>query len=616
MIVGAYKYPVLESNMKVTQESTLHNKRRMERNSLFLIASHGKETYNKECRHTIEFCDPYAKLPLCLEELVGETLTESGGRRFGPANRDLKRHEEEANFAKVLKHMRSESFIAEQQHLQGQDYLSAKLKLILIAIGDPRAEYDIGRVLGVGMSGLVQVARHKTTKVEYAMKTVNFNRAKGYLKINELKNELEIMITLNHPNIVRVFEIYESPERDQLYVIMELCEGGDLQERLDRVGRFSEREAAVLLRKMICAVRHCHQSGICHRNLCLRHWCFESAGDGAELKLIDFGQSRHFYRGEVMHLPVGSPLTVAPEVLAGEYTCSCDLWSLGVTTFTLLAGHHPFTGNGDFEILEKVKKGQWKWPKELLITAEASDFVSRLLSHRPERRMTTDEALSHSWLTTHAGKPSWNTSTSTSVPDALSMDGCACNNRGSFVSPPPSPLIVESIKQYERAGLLKRLVLHMVSLSMGAKTKALLRSEFEKLDTEGNGFISSTAFSNAVKASGLTQDRDELEELVAGLEGEGGCLRYNDFLAAGSVCVDSGEILDDAVLRAVFEKFDKRHDGNIACEDLGEFLGCELTPAETKRMMSEAGLEAESFLSYDSFVKVVREQVGALSSIE
>ncbi len=610
MIVGAYHAPP-ESNMTVTEETVRHNERRMERDCLFSIAGHDKQTYRERQRpRRREYCDPYAKLPPCLEELVGETLTESGGRKFSLEHRDLKRHEEEANIPLVLKQKRSNSLYARQHQKQGV----AMLKLILIAIGDPRAEYDIGRVLGVGMSGRVQAVRHKATKVEYAMKTVHLNRAKRHMKIDELKNELEIMITLNHPNIVRLFEIYESPERDMLYVIMELCEGGDLRERLNYVGHFFESEAAVLLRKMISAVRHCHEFGICCRDLCLRHWCFESAGDGAELKLIDFGQSRHFNSGEVMHLPVGTPLTVAPEVLAGEYTCLCDVWSIGVMSFTLLVGHHPFTGKGDFEILENVKKGQWQWPKHLFFTHEALDFVSRLLRREPEDRMTTSEALSHNWLTNHTGNPSWNMYGSTCKRINSSEVECACNsNHHSLVSPPPSPLVMESIKQYKRAGLLKRLVLHMVSLSMGAKTKALLRSEFEKLDTEGNGFISSSSFRDAVKASRLVQDRDELEKLEEGLGGEGSCLRYNDFLAAGSVCVDSKEILDDAVLRAVFAKFDKGHDGNIACEDLGEFLGRELTPAEVKGMMLEAGLEPKSFLSYDSFVNIVREQVGALS---
>ncbi len=513
MIVGAYQHPVSKSNVNVTEKASQRIERRMERNSLFLIAGHDKQTYRERHRHPHEYCNPYAKLPPCLEELVGETLTESGGRQFSPMQRYLKLHEEEANFAMILK--RSSSVRARQLQRQG----SFMTKLVLIAIGDPRADYDIGRVLGVGMSGVVQAVRHKTTKVEYAMKTVQLNRAKGYMKIDQLKNELEIMIALDHPNVVRIFEIYESPERDQLYVIMELCEGGDLQGRLAHVGRFLEKEAAVLLRKMISAVRHCHENGICHRDLRLHHWCFDSAGDGAELKLIDFGQSRHFNRGEVMHLPVGSPLTVAPEVLAGEYTSSCDVWSLGVMAFTLLSGHHPFTGRGDFQILENVKKGTWQWPKDLFITDEARDFVSRLLSLVPEERMTTREALSHSWLTTHAGNPLLR-SASKQGSDRSKVGYVASG--GGRGSPPPSPLVVESIKQYERAGLLKRLVFHMISLSMGGKKKALLRSEFEKLDTEGNGFISSSAFIDAVKALGLIHDRNELEKLVEVLEGEGG----------------------------------------------------------------------------------------------
>ncbi len=615
MIVGAYH--ASPDSRTVTDDTVRSNYRRMERNSLFSIAGHNssKQTYRRRRRHRqLDYCNTYSKLPPCLEELVVETLTESGGRKFSIEHPDLKLHEEEANIPLLLKRKRFSSCLYSQQH-QKLDMLI----LILTAIGDPRAEYDIGRVLGVGITGLVQAARHKATKVEYAMKTVHLNRAKVYMKIEELKNELETLITLNHPNIVRLFEIYESPDRDRLYIIMELCEGGDLLERLHHVGRFVESEAAVLLRKMIRAVRHCHELGICCRDLCLRHWCFESAGAGAELKLIRFGQSRHFNSGEVMHLPVGTPLTVAPEVLAGEYTCMCDMWSIGVMSFTLLVGHHPFNGRDDFEILEDVKKGEWNWPKKLCITREARDFVSRLLSRVPEDRMTTSEALSHIWLVTHAGNLSRrNTDVSSTTGkwgnnSSEAQEGCG-SAHGLYILPPsPSSLVVQSIKQYERAGLLKRLVLHMVSLSMGAKTKALLRSEFEKLDTEGNGFISPYAFRDAVKASGLMQDSDELEKLVEGLGSESGCLRYNDFLAAGSVCGGSNEILDDDVLHAVFAKFDKRQDGMIACEDLGEFLGLDLTPAEVTGMMSEAGLGSKTFLSYNSFVDIVREQVGAVS---
>lgn len=192
---------------------------------------------------------------------------------------------------------------------------------IEVPFGKPIEEvYDgvhNGPVLGSGISGLVRLVTHKATGIKYAVKVLDLGLVDTSEGLRQLREEIFIMCQLDHPNIVRLEEVYES--HSEIYLVQELCLGGELFDRLDEQPdyHYTEAECARLVKQMLSAVRYLHSRGIIHRDLKLENFLFSSTSKDSELKMIDFGLSKHFRYGEVQHEAVGTPYTgKQPSVVA------------------------------------------------------------------------------------------------------------------------------------------------------------------------------------------------------------------------------------------------------------------------------------------------------------
>lgn len=163
-----------------------------------------------------------------------------------------------------------------------------------------------GPVLGSGISGLVRLATHKATGLKYAVKCLDLGLVDTEEGLQQLREEIYIMCQLDHPNIVRLEEVYES--HSEIYLVQELCLGGELFDRLDEQPdyHYTEAQCARLVKQMLCSVRYIHSKGIIHRDLKLENFLFSDTGADSELKMIDFGLSKHFKFGEVQHEAVGT----------------------------------------------------------------------------------------------------------------------------------------------------------------------------------------------------------------------------------------------------------------------------------------------------------------------
>ena len=156
---------------------------------------------------------------------------------------------------------------------------------------------------------MVRLVTHKATGVKYAVKCLDLGLVETEEGLHQLREEIFIMCQLDHPNIVRLEEVYES--HSEIYLVQELCLGGELFDRLDEQPdyHYTEAECARLVRQMLCAVRYLHSKGIIHRDLKLENFLFSSTSPDSELKMIDFGLSKHFKFGEIQHEAVGTPYT-------------------------------------------------------------------------------------------------------------------------------------------------------------------------------------------------------------------------------------------------------------------------------------------------------------------
>lgn len=257
--------------------------------------------------------------------------------------------------------------------------------------------YELKQTLGTGQFGIVKLGISKLgNQQKVAIKSVIKERVKEELK--NLQRELTILKSVDHPNIIKLFEVYEDDKH--LHIVMEYCQGGELFNRLEKKGRFSEKESALLMRRMFHAINHLHILNIAHRDLKPENCLFDSNREDAEIKLVDFGLASRFNKEKGMSSVVGTPYYVAPEIINGNYGPECDLWSLGVILHTMLVGYPPFRGDNRNDIFKKVLKGKYSLKEKEFenISVEGKELIRKLLLRDTKKRITALQAMEDPWF--------------------------------------------------------------------------------------------------------------------------------------------------------------------------------------------------------------------------
>jgi len=259
--------------------------------------------------------------------------------------------------------------------------------------------YDFGDELGRGAFAVVRQATHKKTKRKYAVKIID-KKNLGESHSVSLKREIDIMQQVDHPHIIKLRQVFEN-EKKYVYLVMELVTGGELFDRIVDKSQYVERDAALLTKKMVDALRYLHAKGIAHRDLKPENILLANQMSDTEVKLADFGLSRMIDESTMMKTACGTPTYVAPEVLqATGYGPEVDMWSIGVITYILLCGFPPFYGDTIPEMFEQIMSGNFDYPEEYWdnISSNAKDFINKLLKVNPKERLSAEDALKHPWL--------------------------------------------------------------------------------------------------------------------------------------------------------------------------------------------------------------------------
>ena len=170
-----------------------------------------------------------------------------------------------------------------------------------------------------------------------------------------MQSEINILRSLDHPNIVKIFEYFEDEKR--YYIVQEHIQGGELFDEIIAKGKFNEKDAAVLMKQLLSCISYCHSHNIVHRDLKPENVLLEASKEFDQIKVIDFGTAQVFRKGEHLKETIGTPYYIAPEVLANSHNEKCDIWSAGVILYILLCGYPPFNGENDLAIVESVKLG-------------------------------------------------------------------------------------------------------------------------------------------------------------------------------------------------------------------------------------------------------------------
>jgi len=257
--------------------------------------------------------------------------------------------------------------------------------------------YTVGDKLGSGSFSVVKLGVNKKTGEEYAIKIIEKKRV-GEKKM--MQTEIDILNQVHHPNVIQLKEMFETSTH--LYLVMELVTGGELFDRIVQQGSFNEKEASYVTKQVLSGVHYLHSIGIVHRDLKPENLLCASR-DSLDIKITDFGLSKILSTEAVsMFTACGTPSYVAPEVLRCEgYDKSVDLWSIGVIVYIILCGFPPFHHENNALLFELIMSGKFSFPDPYWtnISAQAKDFLKKLLVVEVPSRMTTTSALKHPWIT-------------------------------------------------------------------------------------------------------------------------------------------------------------------------------------------------------------------------
>ncbi|XP_060070579.1 MAP/microtubule affinity-regulating kinase 3-like isoform X10 [Ylistrum balloti] len=253
-------------------------------------------------------------------------------------------------------------------------------------------KYRLIKTIGKGNFAKVKLAKHVPTGREVAIKIIDKTQLNPS-SLQKLFREVRIMKLLDHPNIVKLFEVIETEKT--LYLVMEYASGGEVFDYLVAHGRMKEKEARAKFRQIVSAVQYCHQKHIVHRDLKAENLLLD--GD-MNIKIADFGFSNEFVPGNKLDTFCGSPPYAAPELFQGKKYDGpeVDVWSLGVILYTLVSGSLPFDGQNLKELRERVLRGKYRIP--FYMSTDCENLLKKFLVLNPTKRASLENIMKDRWI--------------------------------------------------------------------------------------------------------------------------------------------------------------------------------------------------------------------------
>ncbi|KAG6415655.1 hypothetical protein SASPL_123069 [Salvia splendens] len=445
------------------------------------------------------------------------------------------------------------------------------------------SKYEVGEEVGRGHFGYTCKAKFKKGELkgqEVAVKFVPKAKMTTAIAIEDVRKEVKILRALTgHNNLIQFYDAYE--DHDNVYVVMELCEGGELLDKiLSRGGKYTEEDAKLVMIQILNVVSFCHLQGVVHRDLKPENFLFTTKEEDSTLKAIDFGLSDFVKPDERLNDIVGSAYYVAPEVLHRAYSTEADVWSVGVIAYILLCGSRPFWARTESGIFRAVVKAEptYEEPPWPTLSSEAKDFVKRLLNKDPRKRMSAAQAMCHPWL-----------------------------RNTSNVKAPLDILIFKLMKAYMRSSPLRKAALRALSKTLTADELFYLREQFALLEPNKNGTICLDNIKTALKKNATdAMNESRIFDFLASLN----ALQYRrmDFeeFCAATLSVYQLEALDrwEQHARCAYELFDKDGNRTIMIEELASELG--LSPSvPVHAVLHDWIRHTDGKLSFLGFVKLL-----------
>ncbi|CAF2149082.1 unnamed protein product [Brassica napus] len=452
--------------------------------------------------------------------------------------------------------------------------------------------YTLGHEIGRGQFGITYTCKENSTGNTYACKSILKRKLTRKQDRDDVKKEIQIMQHLSgQQNIVEIRGAYE--DRQSIHLVMELCGGGELFDRIIAQGHYSERAAAGVIRSVLNVVQICHFMGVMHRDLKPENFLLSSKDEDAMLKATDFGLSVFIEEGKVYRDIVGSAYYVAPEVLRRSYGKEIDIWSAGIILYILLCGVPPFWAETEKGIFEEIIKGEidfesQPWPS---ISESAKDLVRKLLTMDPRKRISAAQALEHPWI----------------------RGGEAPDN-------PIDSAVLSRMKQFRAMNKLKKLALKVIAESLSEEEIKGLKTMFANMDTDQSGTITYEELKTGLARLGSKLSEAEVKQLMEAADVDGnGTIDYIEFISA---TMHRYRLDRDEHLFKAFQYFDKDNSGFITMDELESAMKEYGMGDETsiKEVIAEVDTDNDGRINYEEFCAMMRSgttqpQQGKTSSI-
>jgi len=466
--------------------------------------------------------------------------------------------------------------------------------LVAQSKSNPDADYKKLNFLGEGSFASVYRVQNRYTDAICAMKIINKNYSCSVSDEKEILNEINILRTMDHPGILKIFEFYSNQQ--SYSIVTELCPGGELFQQIIDKGPFTEKYSAYVMYQIFSAVNYCHKMHIVHRDLKPENILIVNKDkDGfPTIKICDFGTSKIFEKGAVQRKLVGSSYYIAPEVLKKHYNEKCDIWSCGVILYILLSARPPFGGQDDNDIMERVATGVYdlESPPFDKVSASALDLIRKLLTMDVNERITAEQALNHPWFKENKSQEYYN-----KIKDNDTMKE-----------------LIENLKKYKRTSIIQETALaYLVHHFPQVKDVINSCKLFNQMDKSGDGKITKAellkGLSERYKSKTLEQD---VEEIYKNLDMDNnGYIGYEEFVRAA---VNKEYFVKDNVLRFAFRYFDKDDSGEITFDEI-ENLFTQSIPDKTKvhetlkKIIQEVDKNNDDKITFEEFSIVMKKMI-------
>ena len=463
-------------------------------------------------------------------------------------------------------------------------------------MGDLYSNYELCNYIGKGGFGRVYKVHHKLSNQYRAMKIIQCKSISDNHS-STINKEINILKNLDHPSIIKVYEFYQSEK--YVYIINELCTGGELFDKIVDVKFFSENVASNIMRQLLSAVAYCHENGVIHRDLKPENILIENSEEKDKeffhIKVIDFGTCEILKKKKLTE-QIGTSFYIAPEVIKNSYNEKCDLWSCGVILYILLCGSPPFYGKNEKEIFKKIIEGNFTFRHKIWnkISTEAKNLVLKLLKVNPDKRLSAKEALEDIWFKKN-----------------VTLNSLENNKKSSNYR-----LFLKNITEFCAEQKLQQATLAFLVHNFAPKEELNeLKKIFFAFDKNGDGKISKEEFvtglsNNNNNLNSILKEDDNIQGLLNNIDQDNnGYIGFEEFLIAS---INKEKILTEKNLKMAFNVFDRDKSGGISQNELKFILGEYNVNAKEhlwKKMIQQIDLNQDGQISYEEFHKMMMDVI-------